>query len=91
MIYDVVNGSTERPSVEARESGRNADQDRRRRLAPIRCMAETKMLQEIKVCLAYNVMGFIDQHKFVSRGVKLVQAFPRSDALYGGDCDISCA
>lgn len=88
MVDNVVNDSTQLSSIKAREGGRYADQGGNLGIAPIGRVPQSKVFENIEIRRADNVMGFVDKDEFVARGVKLVQAFTRDNALYRGNCDV---
>jgi hypothetical protein len=82
MIYNVVNDSTECLAIEAPEGGRDTNQSRRVRRFPIDGMSQAEMLENVEIRLTDYMVCLVYQYKLVSRGVKLLQAVTRSDALY---------
>lgn len=85
MIYNVVNDSTECLAIEAREGGRDTNQSRRVRRFPIDGMSQAEILENVEIRLTDYMVCFVYQYKLIARGVKLLQAVTRSDALYRGD------
>jgi len=88
MVHDLVNYSAQLASVEARESGRYADQSWDFGVAPVSRVSQSEVGKNIEIGWAHNMVSFIDKNELVPRGVKLVQTFARDDALHRGNCDV---
>jgi hypothetical protein len=88
MIHDVVNDGTERLPIEAREGGGHAHQRRRRGGAPVGSVSQAKVLEDIEVRLADDVVSLVHQHQLVARGIKLAQPVARRDALHRRNGDV---
>ena len=88
MVDNVINHSPKSPSVETRECGRDANQGRRVDLTPVGGVSQTKVLQNIEVRLADNMMRLVDDDELEARRVELGQAIAGCDALDRGNSDV---
>src|SRR5690242_17181959 len=91
MVNNVVDDRAQLPAIKARESGRDAYQGGHMAAAPVARMAQTEMVEHLKIGWADNVVCLVYQDKLEARRVELVQPVGGGDALNRGNGDVRSA